>query len=191
MSEDGYAPFFSPDGRWMAFFAGGRLKAVSLEGLEVRTVCEAPGGWSGSFGPGGFMFFSPRLGPVSRVSSAGGLPEDVSRLAPGETSHRWASFLPDGRTLLFESLDASGRSRIRAWSTDTGGAKTLVDQGQYPRFAGGRLLFVLPQRDALFAVPFDPGRLEVLGPPVEAVERPFGFAQLSGAYGCTTCPGEP
>ena len=52
-TEDGYAPFFSPDGRWMAFFAGGRLKTVSLEGLEVRTVCEAPGGWSGSFGPGG------------------------------------------------------------------------------------------------------------------------------------------
>ena len=105
----------------------------------------------------------------------------MTRLASGETSHRWASFLPDGRTLLFESLDASGRSRIRAWSTDTGEAKTLVDEGQYPRFAGGRLLFVLPQRDALFAVPFDPGRLEILGPPAEVVERPFGFAQLSGA----------
>jgi len=42
-TEGAINPFFSPDGQWLGFFAGGKLKKVSVSGGAAVTVGDAPG----------------------------------------------------------------------------------------------------------------------------------------------------
>ena len=46
-TDEASNPFFSPDGQWIAFFAGGKLKKVSVTGGAVVSVCDAPTGRGG------------------------------------------------------------------------------------------------------------------------------------------------
>ena len=77
-TEGARNPFFSPDGAWVGFFAGGKLKKIATGGGAVVTLCEAPNGrgaaWSDD---GGTIVFTPNNTPsitLLRVSSAGGKP---------------------------------------------------------------------------------------------------------------------
>ena len=90
-TEGAESPFFSPNGQWVAFFADGQLKKVNLAGGPPVTLCEAPAGLGGSWGPGDLIAFAAATGSgLSRVSSAGGRPERLTMLdvARGEFSHR-------------------------------------------------------------------------------------------------------
>src|SRR4030095_10225111 len=42
-TQGGRSPFFSPDGGWLGFWAGGELKKVALSGGPVTTICRVPG----------------------------------------------------------------------------------------------------------------------------------------------------
>src|ERR1700732_3423709 len=104
-------PFWSPDGRFMGFFANGELKKVEASGGSVQVLCDAPHGRGGAWNRDGVILFSPDvfLG-LYRVSSAGGSPVEVtkpdgSRL---ETSHRWPVFMPDGRHFLYLAANFAG-----------------------------------------------------------------------------------
>ena len=69
-TEGAYAPFFSPDGRWIAFFAGGRLSKVALAGGSVATICEAPHGVGGAWTSDGVIVFAPKSdGPLLSIGS--------------------------------------------------------------------------------------------------------------------------
>ncbi|HEU5179322.1 MAG TPA: protein kinase [Candidatus Polarisedimenticolia bacterium] len=97
-------PFWSSDSRMIAFFAEGKLKKVDLAGSPSVTLCDASGGRSGSWNPDGVILFAPTaMSGIEQVSSAGGKPEPVTQLdeKKGETTHRWVSFLPDGRHFLY------------------------------------------------------------------------------------------
>ena len=41
-TEGALNPFFSPDGQWLGFFAGGKLKKVSVSGGAALTLGDAP-----------------------------------------------------------------------------------------------------------------------------------------------------
>ncbi len=184
-TEGGYGPFFSPDGRWLGFFAEGRLKKISLDTLAVEVLCEAPDGRGGTWTADGTIFFAPRrTSLIWRVSAEGGTPEPVSHLdeGAGEMSHRWPLLLPARKVLLYQSMDTSERSRIVSQSLSTGERKTLIERGEGPRLApSGHLLFTI--QDSLWAVPFDARNVRVEGSPIEMLEKPLGHAKGAVAAG--------
>jgi serine/threonine-protein kinase len=176
-SADATSPFFSPDGQWIGFFADGRLKKVSVHGGEPVVLCDAPINRSAAWRPDSTITFAPTLfGGLMRVSAAGGSPEiltapDVSK---GELTYRWPEILPDGKAVLFvigsaQDIGSFSESKIAAMRLDTHEKKILPILGTYPRYSSsGHLLF---ERDGrVFAVPFDPHRLEVTGQQVPVLD---------------------
>ena len=106
------SPFFSPDGQQIAFFAGGKLKRISVAGGAPVTLCDAPNGRGGAWGEDGTIVFAPDGGPGAilwRVSSAGGKAEPLASLAEGEWSQQWPQVLPGGKAVLYTAPDRPGR----------------------------------------------------------------------------------
>ena len=172
-TEGAANPFFSPDGEWIAFFSGNQLKKVSVSGGATVTICDAESnGRGGSWGEDGIIIFAPNaVVGLSRVSSAGGTPEDATTLdkEKGETSHRWPQFLPGGKSVLFTVRLGGTDGNIDVQSLETGERKTVQQAGIYGRYLPtGHLVYISNQ--TLFAAPFDLGRLEVSGPSAPIVE---------------------
>ncbi len=181
------APFFSPDGRWIAFFAGGELKKVALSGGTPVTLCEAPVGLGGSWNQNDVIVFAATTGSgISQVSAFGGRPQRISTLdvEKGEFSHRWPEWLPGGRTILFTvgTVGSWNDAQIVAQSLATGERTVLVQGGSNPRYlASGHLLYV--RNGVIMSVRFDANGLRVNGaaaPILEGVlQSSDGAAQFS------------
>ena len=171
-TEGAANPFFSPDGQWIAFFSGNKLKKVSVRGGAAVTLCDAPNGRGGSWGEDGTIVLAPEIySGLSRVSSAGGTREAVSTLdkEKGETTHRWPQVLPGGKAVLFTVGIGSTDGNIEVQSLETGERKTLQLGGFYGRYLPtGHLVYM--SEATLFAAPFDLARLEVTGPPAPILE---------------------
>lgn len=177
--------FFSPDGQWIAFFADGKLKKVSVTGGAPITLCDAPDDRGGAWGEDGSIIFAAgnREG-LSRVSAGGGSPEPLTTLvaAEVEVTHRWPQVLPGGRAVLFVS-GASGSNfdaaNLVVQSLATGERKMVHRGGTYGRYLpSGHLVHV--HQGTLFAAAFDLKRLEVTGPAVPVLE---GLAYSNGTGG--------
>jgi serine/threonine-protein kinase len=108
-TDNGRNPFFSPDGQWIGFFAGNKLKKVSITGGAAVTLSDAPtqdvgGSRGGAWRENGTIVFQPSGAPgasLLRVSDGGGKPEPFTTLANGEGSQRWPQLLPGGKAVLF------------------------------------------------------------------------------------------
>lgn len=168
------SPFFSPDSQWIAFFADGKLKKVPVAGGPPVTICDAGGGFGGSWGSDGTIVFASEAGSaLHRVSADGGTPERATRLdvARGEFSHRWPEFLPASSTVMFTvgTVGEWDEAEIVAQSLETGERKTLVKGGTHPHYlAGGFLAYT--HAGAVWAAPFDLPRLALTGPPARLIE---------------------
>ncbi len=195
-TEGGDTPFFSPNGQWLGFFADGRLKKVPLYGGEAVTLTpEAPNLRGASWGPDDTIVFNLTDADVLyEVSAAGGEPRQLTKLAEGETSHRWPQFLPDGKAVLFTiGVGASppgspsgnppsnpDDSQIAALRLDTGEQKVLVRGGTFGRYAApldpasgtGHLIY--HRAGTIMAIAFDPVRLEVAGSAAPVLEGVLG-----------------
>src|ERR1700682_5699139 len=67
------SPFFSPDGAWIGFGAGGQLKKVSVEGGAAVVLCDAPGLLGASWGDDQQIVFTPGgTTALVRVAASGG-----------------------------------------------------------------------------------------------------------------------
>ena len=103
-TEGAYAPFFSPDGRWIAFFAPGKLKKISVEGGAAISLSDCPGTVrGGSWGDGGYIIAAlTGTGGLSRIPAAGGAPVAITERdrQHGEITHRWPQILPGGKAVL-------------------------------------------------------------------------------------------
>ena len=98
-------PFWSPDGRSIGFFANEELKRIDLTENFVRTLAPAPQPRDGTWNRDGTIVFGAvAMGPLSSVPASGGTVTQVTDLLPGQTSHRWPHFLPDGRRFLLMAL---------------------------------------------------------------------------------------
>jgi hypothetical protein len=174
-STDGaFAPFFSPDGRTVGFFARGQLMKVALDDGVVTQICAAEEGRGGTWLEDGSIVFAPRPeGPLFRVATAGGTATPATTLdaKAGEITHRWPAALPGGRGVLFAAHTESNASRagaIVAWRLSDGQRTVVQGTGLSPRYASsGHLLYVHDGR--LFAAPFDADALRVTGTAVPVV----------------------
>ena len=181
-TEGAYAPFFSPDGQWVAFFTPGELKKVPVQGGAAIALCSAPNGMGGSWGEDGNIIAA--LSGVSvllRIPAAGGAPTPVTELAQGEIAHRWPQVLPGGRAVLFTastSAIALDGANVEVMELGDRRRKTLQRGGIYGRYMpSGHLVYLA--NGALFAVPFDLNRLEVRGTPAPVL----GEVAYNSVYG--------
>ena len=179
-------PFFSPDSRWIGFFADGQLKKISTSGGLPITLCAAPIGAGASWGANGVIVFAGTTGAgLSRVSDTGGNPEPVTQLNAqlGEFSHRWPEWLPGEQAVLY-TVGTTGSwddAQIVGQSIASGERSVLVRGGTNPRYTPGYLVY--SRGGAIMAVPFDPASLTVTGTAVQVLDNVMqsfdGAAQLS------------
>ena len=172
-TEGAVNPFFSPDGQWVGFFAGGKLKKVSVSGGAAITLGDAVEPRGASWSSQGTIAFAPTsTATLEEVSEAGGSPQPLTRLERGANSHRWPEFLPGGKAVLFATGGAANilaNAQVAVQSVGTGERRNLVQGGMNPRYApSGQLVYA--QGGNLLAVPFDPQRLTTTGTPVPVVE---------------------
>jgi Tol biopolymer transport system component len=179
-------PFFSPDGQWVAFFAGGKLKKLAVTGGAPVTLCDAPSGRGGSWAEDDTITFTPgNLAGVNllRVSSAGGKPEPLAALDQGEASQRWPQVLPGGKAVLYTTsgiYNAYQNANLVVQTLPTGPRKIVQRGGWYGRYLpSGHLVYV--HEGTLFAAPFDLSRLEVTGQAVPVLEDVTGSLSTGGA----------
>jgi eukaryotic-like serine/threonine-protein kinase len=173
-TEGALTPFFSPDGQWIGFFAGGKLKKVPLSGGPVRTLADAPIGFGATWGPDNRIVYAPNNGSALwAVSADGGEPVRITTLdtARGEFSHRWPEFVPDGTAVLF-TVGTSGSwddADIVLQSIGSGERRTLVQGGTNPHYVEpGRLLYARGGR--ILSVAFDLRTRQITGDTVPAVD---------------------
>ena len=165
-TDGALSPFFSPDGQWLAFFASGMLKKISVSGGASIKLCDAPNGRGGDWGDDETIVFTPDLhNGLSRVSAVGGTPVVATTLDTDEKTQRFPQVLPGGKALLYTSLSPRGdfdfdKGNLVVQPLPTGARKVLVRGAYFGRYvSSGHLLFM--QNRALYAVGFDLGRLEV------------------------------
>ena len=173
-TDDASSPFFSPDGQWVAFFAAGALKKISVNGGAAVTLCRAPNGRGGAWGEDGTIVFAPDSQPgvnFQRVSSAGGEPTPLMKTVHPEHWQRWPQFLPGGKAVLYTGDGSPGDANdanivVQALPN---GPRTVVQRGAYHGryLPSGHLVYI--QDGTLFAVPFDLDRTEVKGEPAAVV----------------------
>ena len=179
-------PFWSPDSRWIGFFADGKLKKVRPEG-GVETVCNAPNGRGGTWSSRGTIAFTPSgEGPVFAVSASGGEPRQVTTLdsTRHETAHRFPWFLPDGRHFLYVILPGGSRGfQVRVGSIDGGKDRPILTADSAPVYAEPGYLVFLRDRN-LVAQRFDPGSMRLKGDPVALPDTPAG-SQTTGFRAAT------
>ena len=162
-------PFWSPDSRFLAFFAEGKLQKVDISGAPPLPVCDAPNGRSGSWNREGVILFSPdSTTGLFRVPAAGGAPKPATTLdtARAETTHRWAVFLPDGRHFLYMAGSHSAGSKSESNAIYVGALdsteKTLLLQARSNVvYASGYLLYL--RERILLGQRFDPDARRLVG----------------------------
>jgi eukaryotic-like serine/threonine-protein kinase len=171
-TEGASYPFWSPDGRSLAFFADGKLKKLEVSGGPVQIICDAPSGRGGTWNKDGVIVFTSFAGlgrGLYRVSSSGGTPAQISSpdLSRKEQSHRWPQFLPDGKHYLYLAANFGGQKGVDAifvGSLDSNEKRFVVEATANAAYAEpGYLLFYRDR--TLFAQRFDEKRLAVTGEP--------------------------
>jgi len=177
-TDRAHAPFFSPDGKWVAFFADGKLKKVSVNGGPVFDICAVGADRAGVWlDDGSIVVATHATQPLMRVASAGGVPEAVTLLDTTQTerTHRWPDALPGGEWVIFTvgSQKSPGNyedATIAAASLRTGERRVLMSGASMARYcAPGYLLF--SRQGTLLAVPMDPDNPKVTGQPVPVFDR--------------------
>ena len=172
-TDGAFQPFFSPDGAWLGFHAGGALMKMPVIGAAAIRVCTQSEPMGASWGDDGFIYFaqtaSGESNGIYRVPEEGGTPERVTfpDQDAGEVAHWWPEILPDGTAVLFAT---TGNARgISVVSLADGARRDLIARGGRPMYAStGHLLYHSGLTD--YAIPFDLERLETSGASVPLPE---------------------
>jgi Tol biopolymer transport system component len=172
-TEGAAFPFWSPDGRYIAFFAQGKLAKIDVSGGSPQILCDAPNPRGGSWSSRGTIVFSVNTGgEIHRVAENGGRAASLTHLSrrPGETN-RWPGFLPDGRHFLYFVLGADPKSSgIYVASLDSKETTRLAAaEGGGVYAAPGFLLY--RSGDRLMGQRFDSSRRALSGEPFPVVEH--------------------
>ena len=159
-------PFWSPDSGSVAFFAGGKLKKVELNGVSPQVLADAPNGAGGSWSRNGVIIFAPASGGgLHRVAALGGASTPLTTIAPGTkiATHRRPWFLPDGEHFLFLAQETGqvASTVYVASLSDPDRASRLLTADSEAAYSSGFLIYARGPR--LLAQPFDVERLQTTG----------------------------
>jgi Tol biopolymer transport system component len=182
-TEGATFPFWSPDGRSIGFFAGEKLKRIDVAGGTPLEVVDAPNARGGSWNKDGVILFASAGGtPISRVSTRGGPPENVTQVNAGSgPSHRLPQFLPDGKRFLFTStLGTEDTNGLYVGSLDKTAPVRLLPGDTGGRFAAPDKLLTIRQ-GVLQAFSFDVASGVVQGEPI-VLAQGFAGALASGGF---------
>ncbi|MFL6375777.1 MAG: hypothetical protein ACJ73D_14000 [Pyrinomonadaceae bacterium] len=180
-TEGAYSPFWSPDSRNIAFFAGGKLKRIDWSGKSLQTICELSSEveTSGTWGSDGVILYTDNTdngNELYRVAASGGAPTvlatNTKRLS------RWPHFLPDGRHFLVSEWNDPTSRGIHVGSLDSAETKLLLQTAQTRvEYANGYLVFA--REGSLLAQSFDEKTLQLSGEPITIVEH-FPYFDQTG-----------
>ena len=95
-------PFWSPDSRFIAFFAGGKLMKVAIGGGPPLILCDAGGdSLSGTWNRDDVILFE-HLGSIHQVGAGGGVSTAIRMTDESKkiASYKFPSFLPGGRNFV-------------------------------------------------------------------------------------------
>ncbi|MGH7337269.1 MAG: hypothetical protein ACREI7_06815, partial [Myxococcota bacterium] len=162
-------PFWSPDSRFIAFLADGKLKKVPLDGGPAQKICDAPTGADGSWSENGLILFDGQTSdPIRACDAAGGVAKSHVPAVEGDDGYQvgWPQFLPGGEKFLFVSLGGKEAANgIRVANADGSGAKLVVGGLSRVEYAPpGYLVFV--RESTLVAQRFDPDEGSLSGEPI-------------------------
>jgi len=169
-TEGAERPFWSPDGRFIGFFANRSLKKIPSGGGPVFRLAEATESRGGTWNRDGVILYTPDArGPVYRIPASGGVPVAATGYdEKKDATHRYPRFLPDGRHFLHlvrhSGAGAGENPEVRVGALDSKESKLVLNVASNAVFASGYLLYV--REGALVAQRFDLGSLEVEGEPV-------------------------
>ncbi len=184
-AENAASPFFSPDGRWLGFESGGRLRKISLAGGPPITIAELGDEARGaSWGTNDtIVFANDDDDKLYLVAASGGTPRRVT--GGGDTDfHRNPSYLPGNRRVLFGLDDPGPLADIRVGVLDleTGAVDTLETPGTMARFAPPNHLVFTGADGSLLVQPFDPDRGRPTGPAVALLDGVIVRGDGTGEY---------
>jgi serine/threonine protein kinase len=172
-TENGWQPFWSPDGRYLGFFADGKLKKLDVTSGAIQTLCDAAEPRGGSWSQNGLILFAPNAtSQLYEVSAEGGAPSPETALDVTEkvNSHRWPYFLPDGRHFLYMGYQ-TGRTRMPIWlaSLESKDKKKVLESISKVEYTEpGYLVYI--REHSLVAQRFEVKNLELQGNPFPLAE---------------------
>ena len=183
-TDDASFPFWSPDGRFVAYFAGAKLKKIDTRGGPPQSVCAAPAGRGGSWSSSGVIVFAADVQEgLHQVQAAGGAAVPLTEVDADrqQTSHRWPHFLPDGRRFLYFAgnpfATAQDTNGIYVGSLDGKEKRFLAAADSNALYAPPGYLLFLRDR-SLMAQPFDAESIRATGdafPIAEEVANPQSY----------------
>jgi Tol biopolymer transport system component len=174
-TEGATYPFWSPDSRYVAFFAGGKLKKIDISGGPALAIADVTNSFGGSWSPEGIILFAPGTnGPLLKVAASGGNPGPATFLeATKSRGHLNPWFLPDGRHFLFDDFSGGG-TVLRIGSLDSPETVVVGSVNSNAVYSSGHILFL--RENTLMAQPFDERSRTLQGEAVPVAE------QVSSAY---------
>ncbi len=174
-TEGAYFPFWSPDSRYLGFFANAKLNKIAATGGPVTTLGDAPSGRGGSWSKNNVIVYAPDFNVgLMRISAQGGTPQAATKLDLSKhTTHRWPWFLPDGKHFLYLATSHSGGVReqngIYFASLEGGASKLVLPTDAGAQYGSGYLLF--HAQTAVMAQRFDPETGKLSGDAFALVDR--------------------
>lgn len=170
-TEGASFPFWSPDSRYIGFFANANLKKVDVSGTPPVTMSSAPGlSAGGTWNRNNVIVFSSvGLSGLQRIDAAGGPPTPLTNVGKVTARDRWPSFLPGDRHVVYLAVDGNSRDlRILALdSPETPSSLGTADSNAV--YAAGHLLFM--RSGTLLAQPFDAAARRTSGDPFQIAEQ--------------------
>jgi Tol biopolymer transport system component len=172
-TEGAAQPFFSPDGKWIAFYANSQLKKVQVDGGTPLMLANVPGMLGGSWGTSDQIIVSSE-GRIGAVPATGGTLHTIASpdSSRGEVLMRWPLALSDGKSVLYTSFSATGLNgaRIGVVSLASGKARVLDLPGTDPQAILDGYLVYASAAGAIMAVPFDLRSTKYSGTPVPVID---------------------
>jgi Tol biopolymer transport system component len=172
-TEGAAFPIWSPDSKSIAFYADGMLKKVEAAGGPPQALAEYAfvglrgGAWNRD---NVLLLPTSNNGSLSRISAAGGKPVEVTKLLPGQNTHRSPSFLPDGRHFLYFAGGNNEVSGVYVSALDSSESKRLLSADSQALYSPtGDLLFV--RQGTLLRQAFNVKTLDVTGDPIPVAEH--------------------
>jgi serine/threonine-protein kinase len=157
-TEGAMSPFFSPDGQWVGFFAGSKVKKAALSGGGAIELADAPNGRGGSWGDDHHIVFMPDFySGLWRVPASGGTAVRVTTPADNSGTHRWPQVLPGSKAVIYTShsiLTGYEEASIILQPLPAGEPVVLQQGGYFGRYlASGHLVYM--HEGSMYAAPFD------------------------------------